>query len=179
MRRSRLLLVATVVALLVWGGHAGSRALAGRSVFSSAERDSRRLEGAFGELERLRVESYRRQSWCEAFAYDRGRFAESSHPSTCVLFEGPTTAFTPAARADFDRVRRALRRTGVRLAFFDVRYDAAGRVAGGTFTLWCLACSRSRYVYAPGYGTVPPDEGGEMWYRPLSRDWFLVEEDWL
>lgn len=178
MRRSRILLVAALI-LLGWGIHAGSRALLGRSVFSTATRDSRRLEGAFGELERLRVESYRRQNWCEAFAYAGGRFAESDHPSTCALFDGATTAFTPAARADFDRVRRAIRRTGVRLVFFDVRYDSTGRVAGGTFDLWCLACQRSRYVYEPGYGRVPPDEGGEMWFRPLSRDWYLVEEEWM
>lgn len=41
----------------------------------------------------------------------------------------------------------------------------------------CAFC-RTRYVYAPNYQALPPNIEYEIWYTPINKDWYRVDQDW-
>lgn len=133
------------------------------------------LEQTLHFLQQQGLTSYRNQSWCKHLAYARGKFSETPQASTCNLFEGEAQAFSPEAEASFASIRQRLRASGLRVAFIisalredDLMYE---------FHLNCWVCARTRLVYAPGY-TLPEDTKGEIWYQPINRNWYQVNEDW-
>lgn len=48
---------------------------------------------------------------------------------------------------------------------------------GMAFYVHCLFC-RTRYVYLPNYQKLPPDIEGEIFYVPLDKNWYRVDQDW-
>jgi hypothetical protein len=174
----KLLIPIGVLLVIISVVHISSRWLFGTSVFSSSSRDVRNLELTFSIIEQYDVSAYRNQDWCRNIAYRDGQFSETTHPSTCNLFDGPAQSFTPQARSDFQTIRRMLNRSGVRIAFFNIDFHETGRIRYASFNFNCLLRSRPRYVYRPNYGTVPEDIPNEMWFTPINHDWYKVEEDW-
>jgi hypothetical protein len=136
----------------------------------------RQLEDVVRELEQSQVTAYRNQNWCKNIAYNYGKFSESSHPTTCNLFEGTPQPFDEQATKEFQKFRRTLRLTGVRVAFVNTYFEA-GKLHSAEFHLNCLLCSRTHYVYEPKY-VLPANEGSEIWYKAINQTWYVVNEDW-
>lgn len=127
------------------------------------------------KLEQLRLEAYRNQDWCKNIAYDYGTFSETSHPSTCNLFDG-TPPFDDRATRDFQTLNQTFLFTGVRVRFVNLYYEGE-TVRLAEFHLECFWCSRTRYVYEPNY-VLQEDFGSEMWFDAISETWYEVNEDW-
>ncbi|MBE9182687.1 hypothetical protein IQ268_29560 [Oculatella sp. LEGE 06141] len=178
-QRVRRVVILIIVTFIIIGIiHIGTCWLFGVSVFSSRSQQAQNLETAFAMIEQYRVTDYRNQDWCQNIAYAGGQFSDTTHPSTCNLFAGPAPSFTPSATADFRSITQALRRSGVRVAFFDADFNSAGRIRSARFNINCLLCGRVRYEYQPNYGIVPQDIPNEMWFTPINHNWYKVEEDW-
>jgi hypothetical protein len=134
------------------------------------------FERVLPRLEAEQLEAYRNQSWCKNIAYTRGNFSETSHPTTCNLFEGTPEPFDDRATRDFQTLHRLFLLTGVRILFVKVYYENdAVRLA--EFNLACFLCSRTRYVYEPNY-VLQEDMDGEMWFDAINETWYEVNEDW-
>ncbi len=162
-RASRIVLMLCVLGIAVW-------------VQGRPESEVGRLGPVVAELQSLRVSVWRDQDWCRCFAYPRGQFMQSSHESTCGLFQGKAIAFTPQATADFDRVRAAVASSRVKVLWATVRYRPDGSLEEAEFALDTL--SRRSYVFHPGYGQLPPNQGAEMRYTAVNADWYIRDEDW-
>jgi hypothetical protein len=166
-----LFLVSGVLAWLSWG----------KPWFMPASFAAGQLERLLPGLEQTQTEAYRNQGWCKNIAYSYGNFSESSHPTTCNLFEGTPRAFDEQAKRDFQTLRQVLRLTGVRVAFVNIYYEGGTvtneRVRLAEFNLSCFLCSRTRYVYEPNY-VLPEDMGSEMWFDAVNKNWYIVNEDW-
>ena len=62
--------------------------------------------------------------------------------------------------------------------FYRAEHAALGDNPIGTgFHIDCEFC-RTRYVYWPNYQKLPPDIEGEVWYTPINKDWYRVDQDW-
>ncbi|MBD2079502.1 hypothetical protein [Leptolyngbya sp. FACHB-17] len=167
------------VAILIIGIiHGGMPWLFGKSVFSSKSQQVQNLETAFAMIEQYRITDYRNQDWCKNIAYAGGQFSDTAHPATCNLFAGPAPSFTPPATAISNSITQVLHQSGVRIAFFDADFNAAGRIRSARFDINCFLCGRLRYEYQPNYGAVPEDIPYEMWFTPINHNWYKVNGDW-
>jgi hypothetical protein len=126
-------------------------------------------------LQEHQVRAYRSQSWCKNIAYKAGAFSESTHPSTCNLFDDEPQPLLDQARSDFQSLRRRLRGTGFRIAFINT-YWVDNSLKSAEFDLNCWLCSHTRYVYEPNY-VLPNDIADEMWFTPINQNWHRVNED--
>lgn len=140
-----------------------------------------RLEALLPNLEQMGLEAYRNQSWCKNIAYNYGTFSETSHPTTCNLFEGTAQPFDEGARRDFQTLNRIFLFAGVRIRFVNLYYENETvedkRLRLAEFHLECFWCSRMRYVYEPNY-VLQQDMGSEMWFDAVNETWYEVNEDW-
>jgi hypothetical protein len=134
------------------------------------------LERVLPSLEQLRLEAYRNQGWCKNIAYDYGKFSETSHPTTCNLFDGTAQPFDEQARRDFQTLKQRFLFTGVHIRFVNVYYDGE-TIRLAEFHLECFWCSRTRYVYEPNH-VLQEDFGSEMWFDAINETWYQVNEDW-
>lgn len=164
--RPRLLVL--LVVAMAWGGAEFYR-------FQHPLAQIARLRGVLTELEALQVTVFRDQDWCECFEYPGGRFMQSSHESTCGLFQGKARPFDPAARRDFERIATAVGKSRVGVLWITARYHDR-KLIEAEFSLggW----GRRSYVYQPGYGTPPPNMGRELIHTALDADWYQRDEDW-
>lgn len=133
------------------------------------------LARTFDRLKQLRVEDYRNQDWCQNLAYRWGKFSNNNEATTCNLFQGQATAFTPEAQRDFDAIAKTFDIPGTRLHYFSVRYSANGEIVGAEFSIQDCPCS---YVYRPNYPTPPEDNPDVVKLNLIDRDWYFVERDW-
>mgnify|MGYP003543114992 FL=1 len=134
------------------------------------------LERVLPRLEGMGLEAYRNQSWCKNIAYDYGKISETSHPTTCNLFEGTAQPFDDRATGDFQTLRRIFLFTSVRIRFVNVYYENE-TIRLAEFHLECFWCSRTRYVYEPYY-VLQEDMGFEMWFDAINESWYEGNEDW-
>ncbi|GMU53917.1 MAG: hypothetical protein AMXMBFR33_30630 [Candidatus Xenobia bacterium] len=164
--RPRLLVL--LVVAMAWGGAEYYR-------FQHPLAQTARLRAVVSELETLQVTVFRDQDWCECFEYPGGRFMQSSHESTCGLFQGKARPFDQVARRDFERIATAVGKSRVSVLWITARYRNR-KLVEAQFSLggW----GRRSFIYAPGYGTPPPDQGNEMRYTALDADWYQLDEDW-
>ena len=133
----------------------------------SMGRRCQQIRQALPVIKRLSVKVYRCQNWCRCFQYKGGAFMQSSHESTCALFNQKSRPFTPQAQADFVSLRKALAGAGV--------IWLSEREGGFDFAL--EGFSRRTLIYQPHY-RLPPDEGHEFQYRRVDQDFYLALEDW-
>jgi hypothetical protein len=134
------------------------------------------LEKLLPKLEQTQITAYRNQDWCKNIAYSNGNFSETTHPTTCNLFEGEAKPFDETSRAAFNDLRQTLLFTGINISFLNV-YVEEGKIRMADFSLGCWFCNRTRYVYEPNY-VLQEDIGGEMWFDAISKNWYIVKEDW-
>ena len=136
------------------------------------------LRRVFPILEELRVTDYRNQDWCKNLAYARGWFSSNLESSTCNLFNEVPIGFDSEAQADFRRVARALRDSGVSVdTVGPVQYDSAGRVARAHFFFAEGGYESESYVFDPS-APLPEDSPGEATFTRIDQDWYLAVEDW-
>ncbi len=134
------------------------------------------LEKLLPGLEQTQTNAYRNQSWCKNIAYSYGNFSDTEFPSTCNLFEGEANPFDETAKAAFNDLRRTLLLTGVNINFLNV-YVEGETTWLADFSLGCWLCSRTRYVYEPGY-VLQEDIPNEMSFNAVNENWYVVNEDW-
>jgi hypothetical protein len=137
---------------------------------------TRQLENLLPKLEQTHLTAYRNQSWCKNIAYNHGNFSETQSPSTCNLFEGEAEPFDETAQDTFNNLQQRLLLTGVNINFLNVYFED-GKIRMADFNLSCWLCSRTRYVYKPGY-VLQEDFENEMWFDAVSENWYVVNEDW-
>ncbi|MCA9796161.1 MAG: hypothetical protein KC910_30345 [Candidatus Eremiobacteraeota bacterium] len=131
------------------------------------------LEGLFPQLSSLQVTAYRNQDWCRNLAYQRGNFSQSTHPSTCNLFEGKVGPFDPKAQADFESIASALGGDRPRVLWLNIDYQE-GKIRTAEFAL-DTSTTRESYLYTHD---TPEDLDGEIMHKPLGGHWYLRLEDW-
>lgn len=134
------------------------------------------LEKLLPRLGQEQTTAYRNQSWCKNIAYSYGKFSDTDSPSTCNLFEGEAEPFDKTAKATFNDLRQTLLLTGVNINFLNVYFEDE-KIRMADFSLGCWFCSRTRYVYEPGY-VLQEDFGDEMWFDAINKNWYMVNEDW-
>jgi hypothetical protein len=136
-----------------------------------------RVGPALQALAARRVGYLRHQDWCEALLYDRGHFADSSHPSTCTLDSSPHVPLDPTARTDLQGFLAQLQGAGLEPVYVVLRYDSAGAMSHAELLVpasWSLGSVG--YVWAPA---EPPEPlPAERVVTSLGGDWYLVQEDW-
>jgi hypothetical protein len=148
----------------------------GRPWFMSKTFAVQRLEALLPELEKMGLEAYRNQSWCKNIVYSYGQFSETSHPTTCNLFDGTAQPFDKKAKRDFQILNRTFLFSGMRIRFVNLYYKN-DNVRLAEFDLACFLCSRTHYVYEPNY-VLQQDMGSEMWFDAINETWYEVNEDW-
>ncbi len=133
-----------------------------------------RMRRVFPAMEQLRVTDYRSQDWCRNIVYTRGAFSETTHPTTCNLFDDTPRDFDTDAQRDFDAFAEELRQAGVAIDWLDAEYGSGGTLVRASFESATIGGYRG-YLYEPGYAL--PGDDYKIRYLPIDHDWYLREEE--
>lgn len=142
---------------------------------SDYSRDTAALRKIFPEFAADQVTGLRYQDWCQVIGYKRGMFAHTKEGSPPRPASANSPDFDQTARADLERIWKAIQSTGTGVYFIEeMSYDTSGHVKHGVFH---CGGARQRYVFDPGY-QLPADIPNELWHTKIDSDWYYILEDW-